>query len=84
MMTATASPPTLRLLQNQFPEILRWKNLLSTPLRTNVTMIVPPPEIVSPKIEFSLAPFITDMKVNGRVYLIIVRGINRTIDFWYP
>ena len=74
MMTATASPRTLRVLQNQFPEISKWKNLLSPPLRSNVTMVVPPPEIISPKLEVCLAPFITDMKVHKRVYLVIVRG----------
>ena len=51
-LTAASTPPSpwtmcwpawgLRML----PEILRWKNLLSTPL---VTIIVSPPEIISPK-----------------------------------
>ena len=73
MMTATASSLTLRLLKSQFPEISNWQNLLTPPLRGNVTIVVPPPEIVSKRLEVSLEPFIADIK-SGNVYLIIVRG----------
>ena len=74
MMTATATPKTQRVLQNQFPEIGKWKTLLNLPLRQNVTVIVPPTELISSKVEITLAPFILDMKQNPRIYLIIVRG----------
>ena len=74
MMTATATPTTLRILQNQFPEISKWKNLLNPPLRENVSVIVPPTDIISPKMEIALVPFIFDMKEHQKVYLVIVRG----------
>ena len=74
MMTATASTATVRILQNQFPEILKWTNLLNSPMRSNVTLIIPPPDILPSSPEVILAPFITDMVQNRRVYLVIVRG----------
>ena len=73
LMTATASATTLRLLQNQFPEIRKWQNLLNPPLRDNVTLVIPPPKILSSSPDVLLAPFIADMN-SGRVYLVIVRG----------
>ena len=77
MMTATASKKTMRVLQDQFPEVSSWKLLLNLPLRENVTILVPPPDIISPKYERTLAPFITSMKEEQKTYLIIVRGINK-------
>ena len=74
MMTATATSTTIRLLQSQLPEIRNWKNILLSPLRKNVTFIVPPPEILPSNIEVLLAPFLKDMKLNNTTYLIIVRG----------
>ena len=74
MMTATATPKTMRVLQSQFPEIAKWKNLLSPPLRQNVVLLVPPPETLSSKLEVLLSPFVQDMKENKRTYLILVRG----------
>ena len=77
MMTATATKKTMRVLQDQFPEVSSWKLLLNLPLRENVTVLVPPPDIISPKYERTLAPFITSMKEEQKTYLIIVRGINK-------
>ena len=74
MMTATATKKTMRVLQDQFPEISQWKTILNLPIRKNVTILVPPPEIVSPKFETTLAPFITSMKDENLTYLILVRG----------
>ena len=74
MMTATATKKTLRDLQDQFPEVTKWKNILNLPVRKNVTLIVPPTEIVSSKFEETLAPFVHRMKVFKETYLIIVRG----------
>ena len=71
MMTATATNKTIRVLQNQLPEISNWTNLLSLPTRENVVMIVPPPEELSSKVEVLLEPFIKDMKSNSTVYLIL-------------
>ena len=74
MMTATATARTLRVLKEQFPEIQKWKTILNSPLRENVTLVVPPPSMLSPKVEILLEPFIEDMKVNRKSYLILVRG----------
>ena len=79
MMTATATPATRRILQSQIPEIKKWTNLLSPPLRTNVQILIPPPDSISSKVEVILAPFIQDMRLNNTTYLIIVRG---TIVVW--
>ena len=76
MMTATATSKTIRVLQNQLPEVTNWKNILSSPMRNNVVMIVPPPDILSSKVEVLMEPFIKEMTSNKR-YLIIVRGINK-------
>ena len=76
MMTATATKKTLRILQDQFPEVTKWKNILNLPIRKNVTLVVPPTEIVSSRFEDTLAPFITRMKVYNETYLILVRGNN--------
>ena len=76
MMTATATKKTLRILQDQFPEVTKWKNILNLPIRKNVTLVVPPTEIVSSRFEDTLVPFITRMKVYNETYLILVRGNN--------
>ena len=68
MMTATATKKTLRILQDQFPEVTKWKNILNLPIRKNVTLVVPPTEIVSSRFEDTLAPFITRMKVYNETY----------------
>ena len=74
MMTATASPRTIRILKAQFSEVSNWKMLLSSPLRSNVTFLIPPSHTISNDFEVSLAPYIKDMKENKTTYLIIVRG----------
>ena len=77
MMTATATKKTMRILQDQFPEIKKWTNLLHNPSRPNVGLIVPPSEIISSKFEIMLEPFIERMKNESETCLIIVRGINK-------
>ena len=74
MMTATATKKTMRVLQDQFPEVSQWKLVLNLPLRKNVTLLVPPPELVSSSFERTLAPFINSMKQEQKTLLIIVRG----------
>ena len=74
LMTATATLKTVRLLLDQMPEIRKWKMIMNSPLRESLSIMVPPPEILSPKFEVSLQPFISRMKMSGEVYLILVRG----------
>ena len=74
LMTATATKKTLRVLQDQFPEISKWSLVLNLPVRSNVTILVPPPQMIPTNYEHTLAPFITRMKLLNEVYLIIVRG----------
>ena len=57
LMTATASSSTRRLLMNQLPELKNWEVILNSPMRDNVSLIVPPPERVSSKFEVILEPF---------------------------
>ena len=74
-MTATATSKTIRLLMDQLPEVRKWKLILNSPVREGVTIIVPPPETLSPKLEVALEPFVARMKLHREVYLILVRGI---------
>ena len=75
LITATATKKTMRVLQDQFPEVSRWKMILHMPIRNNVTILIPPPEIISPKFERTLAPFINCMKQKkDETYLVLVRG----------
>ena len=74
LMTATATSKTIRLLMDQLPEIKKWNLILNSPFRPNVTILVPPPDILSPKFEVALEPFIVRIKLLKEVYLILVRG----------
>ena len=80
LMTATASSSTVRLLKSQFSEIKSWHMLMSAPIRDNVTLVIPPRDIISGQLETSLVPFIEDIR-RGKTYLIIVRSIKRTIFY---
>ena len=77
LMTATATTKTRKLLQNQLTEIKQWKNMIEPPLRENVLLVIPPPEILSTSYTKLLAPFIDDMKYDGKRYLVLVRSINK-------
>ena len=72
LMTATASSSTRRLLMNQLPELKNWEVILNSPMRDNVSIIVPSPEKVSSKFEVILEPFVKRMLDIGEVYLILV------------
>ena len=74
LMTATATKKTMRVLQEQFPEVSKWSLLLNLPLRNNVTILVPPPQQIPSNFEATLAPFVKRMKENKETYLVIVRG----------
>ena len=74
LMTATATRKTIRILQDQFPEVSKWKMILNLPTRKNVTIVVPPPDLISPNYVTILIPFIKTMKEDGKTYLILVRG----------
>ena len=74
MMTATATKKTIRILKDQLPEISKWTMILNPPIRKNVTILVPPVEIISPKFETILTPFIQEMILERKTFLILVRG----------
>ena len=74
MMTATATSKTIQILKEQFPEVKKWTNILNSPLRENVTLIVPPPSILPSRIEALLEPFMKLIKEYGKVFLVLVRG----------
>ena len=77
IMTATATMKTRRLLLSQIPEVHNWRNLLSPPLRDNVLLVIPPPEMLSSNLSVLLTPFVEDMIQNNKIYLVLVRGINK-------
>ena len=74
LLTATATQKTMRILKEQFPEVLKWKHLLNLPVRNNVTIVVPPPHLVLTKFEKTLLPFIARMEKNKETFLVLVRG----------
>ena len=74
LLTATATKKTMRILKEQFPEISRWKTILNLPVRKNVTLVVPPPQLVSNKFEITLLPFVALMKKSHETFLVLVRG----------
>ena len=74
LMTATATRKTIRVMQDQFPEVSKWKTVLNLPTRKNVTIVVPPPDLISSNFVTILMPFIKSMKEDGKTYLILVRG----------
>ena len=78
MMTATATIRTMRILKEQLPEVTKWTNILISPLRDNVCIVVPPPQILPSQVESLLWPFVRDIKENGKRYLILVRGDHNT------
>ena len=77
LMTATATLKTRRMLLSQIPEVRKWKHLISPPIRDNVLLVIPPPEMLSSNLSILLTPFINDMIQNKVTYLVLVRGINK-------
>ena len=71
LMTATAQ--ARRLLMDQLPEIRKLNFILHSPIREDITIVVPPPEAVSPRFEVALEPFVERMR-QRETYLILVRG----------
>ena len=74
MMTATATSKTMRILKSQFPEIKKWINILNSPARKNITIIVPPPKILSSSVDTLLEPFMRLSRDEGKYILKLVRG----------
>ena len=74
LMTATATKKTMRVLTDQFPEVSKWEVILNPPTRKNVTIVIPPADIISSKFEITLIPFIDEMKKENKTYLILVLG----------
>ena len=77
-MTATATSKTIRLLMDQLPEVKKWDFILNSPVRSNITMLVPPPDLLSSKFEVALVPFIERMVMFNEFYLVLVRGMQFT------
>ena len=73
-MTATATSKTIRVLMDQLPERKNWEVILNNPMRDNVTIVVPTPDMISSKYEEALAPFIGRINKKRENYLILVRG----------
>ena len=74
LMTATATARTVRLLMSELPEVRKWKFIFNSPMRKDITIVIPHPDVVSAKFEVALMPFVARMKLNKETYLILVRG----------
>ena len=81
-MTATATSKTIRVLMDQLPERKNWEVILNNPMRENVTIVVPTPDIISSKYEEALAPFVSKINKERETYLILVRGKFRNSLFF--
>ena len=83
LQTATATSKSVRLLQDQFPEITNWRKFLKVPIRENVTFIAPPPSVISSKFQDTLEPFIRRMLDFGETHLVLVRSINSGTEMYF-
>ena len=83
LQTATASTKTVGALQDEFPEIKKWKKILSVPYRENVTIITPPSNTISSKYQDTLEPFIRRILDHGESHLILVRSINFGTEVYF-
>ena len=73
-LTATATSKTVRVLMDQLPELKNWGVILNSPMRDNITLVIPPPDLLSAKFEEVLVPHIKMINDHKKVYLILVRG----------
>ena len=83
MQTATASCKTVRTLQSEFPEIRSWLKILNVPYRPNISLIIPPPEIIPSRYQDLLDPFVKRIVEFGENHLILVRSINSGTDIYF-
>ena len=83
LQTATATSRSVQLLQEEFPEITRWKKIINNPFRSNITLIIPPPHTISSKYQNTLEPFIKRMLEFGENHLILVRSINSGSEMYF-
>ena len=83
LQTATASCRTMRMLQDEFPEISTWKKILNVPFRSNITIVVPPPSRIPSRYQDILEPFIRRILDFQEPHLIIVRSINSGTEIYF-
>ena len=83
LQTATASCKTMSVLQNEFPEIGKWNKIINVPFRENVTLIIPPSNVISSKYQETLEPFIKRILNFGESHLILVRSINMGTEVYF-
>ena len=83
LMTATASSKTVRILQDEFPEIVSWRKVLNVPFRRNISIIVPPTVVISAKFKVMLDPFVKRMMDYGEHHLILVRSVKHGTEIFF-
>ena len=83
LQTATATSRTLRLLEAEFPEVIKWNKILNVPFRPNISIIVPPPAVLPSQYQDLLAPFVRRITDYQEPHLIIVRSINSGTEVYF-
>ena len=83
LQTATASSKTIRLIEDEFPEISTWTKILNVPFRSNVSIIIPPSKCLPSNYRDTLAPFVTRIRDYGESHLFIVRSINSGTEVYF-
>ena len=83
LQTATASSKTIRMFEDEFPEITAWKKILNIPFRSNISIIIPPASILPSKYQKLLLPFVNRILDFGEPHLFIVRSINSGTEVYF-
>ena len=83
LQTATATSKTVRMLQEEFPEVSNWNKIVEVPFRQNISVIIPHPKNISSKFQVTLEPFITCIVDFGESHLILVRSINMGTEVYF-
>ena len=83
IQSATLSAKSIRILEEEFPEVHKWTKILNTPYRSNIAIIVPPPKILPSNYQDLLAPYIRRIIDEDETFLFIVRSINSGTEIYF-
>ena len=83
LQTATASSKTIRMLEDEFPEVSSWKKILNVPFRSNISIIIPPASILPSNYQDLLLPFVKRILDYDESHLFIVRSINSGTEIYF-
>ena len=83
LQTATATCKTIRVLEEEFPEVKNWSRIIHLPYRQNISIIIPPPNLLPSRFQSILAPFVKRIIDFEEPHLIITRSINVGIEVYF-